>query len=69
MVLLGGADINGGKGSILGTFLAVIIVVILKTGLIVANVKAQDQMFVMGVLLLLSIVIPNVAQLIKDTKG
>lgn len=69
MVLLGGAVINGGKGSILGTFLAVIIVVILKTGLIVANVKAQDQMFVMGVLLLLSIVIPNVAQLIKDKKG
>ncbi|MEA5004245.1 MAG: ABC transporter permease [Christensenella sp.] len=69
MVLLGGADINGGKGSILGTFLAVIIVLLLKTGLIVANVKAQDQMFVMGLLLLLSIVIPNVGQMIRDKKN
>ncbi len=68
MVLLGGADINGGKGSILGTFLAVIIVLLLKTGLIVAKVKAQDQMFIMGVLLLLSIVIPNIGQLIKNRK-
>jgi rhamnose transport system permease protein len=69
MVLLGGTDINGGKGSILGTFIAVFIVIILKTGLMVANIKAQDQMFIMGALLLLSIIIPNIARIIKERRG
>jgi rhamnose transport system permease protein len=68
MVLLGGTDINGGKGSIIGTFIAVFIVIILKTGLMVASIKAQDQMFIMGALLLLSIITPNVARIIKEKR-
>lgn len=68
MVLLGGADINGGSGSIVGTFLAVLLVIILKTGLIVANVTADAQMFVMGLILLISIIIPNVGQVLKERK-
>ena len=66
--LLGGADINGGSGSIVGTFLAVLLVIILKTGLIVANVTADAQMFVMGLILLISIIIPNVGQVLKERK-
>ena len=68
MVLLGGTDINGGKGSILSTFLAVFIVIILKTGLMVASIKPQDQMFIMGALLLLSIIIPNIARMINEKR-
>jgi rhamnose transport system permease protein len=68
MVLLGGTNINGGKGSILGTFLAVFIIIILKTGLMVASVKAQDQMFIMGALLLLSIIIPNIIAIINEKR-
>lgn len=68
MVLLGGADINGGSGSIVGTFLAVLLVIVLKTGLIVANVTADAQMFVMGLILLISIIIPNVGQVLKERK-
>ena len=62
MVLLGGTDIMGGRGSIVGTFIAVFIVIILKTGLLVANVTANAQMFIMGLLLLISIIIPNIMQ-------
>jgi rhamnose transport system permease protein len=68
MVLLGGADINGGRGSITGTFIAVIMVIILKTGLIVANITSDRQMFVMGLLLLASIIIPNISSLLRDLK-
>jgi rhamnose transport system permease protein len=68
MVLLGGADINGGRGSILGTFIAIILVIILKTSLIVANITADTQMFVMGVILLISIIIPNINSLIQELK-
>jgi rhamnose transport system permease protein len=68
MVLLGGADINGGRGSILGTFLAVILVIILKTGLIVANITSDTQMFVMGLILLVSIIIPNISGMLQRRK-
>jgi rhamnose transport system permease protein len=68
MVLLGGADINGGRGSIMGTFIAVILVIILKTSLIVANITADAQMFVMGVILLISIIIPNINSLMQELK-
>lgn len=66
IVLLGGVDMNGGKGNILGTFMAVLIVTILKAGLTVAQVKAQDQMFIMGALLILSIVVPNLIKLLSS---
>ena len=65
MVLLGGADINGGRGSIVGAFLAVLLVFIIKTGLIVANITSDAQMFVMGLLLLVTIIIPNISRLVQ----
>jgi len=68
MVLLGGADINGGRGSILGTVIAVVLVIILKTGLIVANITSDAQMFVMGLILLVSIIIPNISSLLQELK-
>ncbi len=68
MVLLGGTDINGGRGSIIGTFLSVILVIILKTGLIVANITADAQMFVTGLILLVSIIVPNIIELLKLRK-
>ena len=69
MVLLGGTEITGGRGSVIGTFLAVIIVIILKTGLLVANVTANAQMFIMGMLLLISIIIPNILNHYRSKNG
>lgn len=69
MVLLGGTEITGGRGSVIGTFLAVIIIIILKTGLLVANVTANAQMFIMGLLLLISIIIPNILNYYREKHG
>ncbi len=69
MVLLGGTEITGGRGSVIGTFLAVIIIIILKTGLLVANVTANAQMFIMGLLLLTSIIIPNIMNHYREKHG
>jgi rhamnose transport system permease protein len=69
MVLLGGTEITGGRGSVIGTFLAVIIIIILKTGLLVANVTANAQMFIMGMLLLISIIVPNIMNYYREKKG
>ncbi len=68
MVLLGGAEISGGSGSIIGTFIAVLLVIILKTGLIVANITSDAQMFMMGLILLLSVIIPNTGKLVQQFK-
>jgi rhamnose transport system permease protein len=69
MVLLGGTEITGGRGTMIGTFLAVLIVIILKTGLLVANVTANAQMFIMGLLLLISIIIPNIMNYYRSKHG
>ncbi len=59
MAMLGGTYIFGGRGSILGTFLAAWLLVIIATGMTVANVQANVQLTVMGLLLIISIIATN----------
>lgn len=59
MAMLGGTYIFGGRGTILGTFLAAWLLVIVSTGMIVANVLPAVQLVVLGMLLILSIVATN----------
>jgi rhamnose transport system permease protein len=62
-VVLGGVDIFGGAGSILGVFLAVVLVAEVRNGMQLANLSGDTQNIVIGVLLLAAIVIGN---LIRD---
>ncbi len=48
MAMLGGTYIFGGRGTILGTFLAAWLLVIVSTGMIVANVLPAVQLVVLG---------------------
>lgn len=59
VVLLGGVDINGGKGNIIGPFIALFILLTLRTGMSVANIKIENQLAVLGFLLILSIAVSN----------
>ncbi len=59
MVMLGGTYIFGGRGTILGTFLASWLLVIIATGMTVANIVVTSQLIVMGVLLITSIIATN----------
>jgi len=59
-VVLGGVDIRGGRGSMLGAVIAFFLIFVLRTGMGVANVKAESQMFLIGVLLILSVIISNI---------
>jgi rhamnose transport system permease protein len=58
-VVLGGASIYGGRGSVLGTFLALILVATLRIGMGVANVKAEYQLAAVGGLLIVAVLIGN----------
>lgn len=59
MAMLGGTYIFGGKGTILGTFLAAWLLVIVTSGMIVANWLPAWQLCVLGVLLIVSIIATN----------
>jgi len=59
MAMLGGTYIFGGRGTILGTFLAAWLLVIVSTGMIVANWLPAWQLCVLGVLLIASIIATN----------
>jgi len=58
-VVLGGASIYGGRGTIFGTVLALALIAILKTGMGVANVKAENQLAVIGTLLIVAVILTN----------
>ena len=60
-VVLGGVDIYGGRGSILGVVLAMLILGTLSNGMGLANVAGPTQTVVFGVLLIGSILLPSIA--------
>jgi rhamnose transport system permease protein len=69
MVLLGGVSIFGGSGSMLGVVLALFTVLNIRNGLGLANVDGIIQTGVIGLLLIGSVLIPNLAQRLKPGEG
>jgi rhamnose transport system permease protein len=54
-VVLGGAAIAGGIGSILGTSLALILIAVIRIGMGLANVTAEYQLAIVGALLIIAV--------------
>jgi ribose transport system permease protein len=54
-VIIGGASLSGGKGTILGAVLGAAIMGVLKNGLILLNVSAYWQQTVLGLVVILAI--------------
>jgi rhamnose transport system permease protein len=59
MVLLGGVSIFGGSGTLYGVLLSILIVLNLRNGMSLANITGHVQTGVIGVLLILSVLVPN----------
>ena len=59
IVLFGGVSIFGGRGTIIGVVLAVVIVGCLQQILTQLNVQPEVQNIITGLLLLISVIIPN----------
>jgi rhamnose transport system permease protein len=57
-VVLGGVDINGGKGSILGVVLALLLLGTLRNGMGLANIAGPTQTVVLGALLIVGVLRP-----------
>jgi rhamnose transport system permease protein len=68
MVLLGGVSIFGGRGSMLGVLLSILIVLNLRNGMALANITGHIQTAVIGILLISSVLIPNLVQSMQTSK-
>ena len=59
MVLLGGVSIFGGAGTLYGVLLSILIILNLRNGMGLANLSGHLQTGVIGALLILSVLLPN----------
>jgi rhamnose transport system permease protein len=66
VVLLGGVNIFGGSGTIPGVVLAVLTVAVMQNALRLASVTVEVQSIALGLLLILSVVIPTFAHQAKS---
>jgi len=66
MVLLGGVSIFGGSGNLVGVGLSILVILNLRNGMGLANITGNAQTSVIGALLILSVLVPNMAQWIHN---
>jgi rhamnose transport system permease protein len=67
MVLLGGVSIFGGTGSLRGVLLSILIILNVRNGMGLAYLSANVQTGVIGMLLILSVLVPNIASSVRAT--
>jgi rhamnose transport system permease protein len=68
-VVLGGISINGGRGTMPGAVLSLILIGLLRYGMSLLNIQGQVQSIVIGLLLIVSILLPNLARTVSQHKG
>jgi rhamnose transport system permease protein len=61
-VVLGGVDINGGTGTMWGTAMSLLLIGLMRFGMGLINIQGQVQGIMIGLLLIFSILLPNIAR-------
>jgi len=65
-VLLGGVSIFGGKGNLVGVGLSLLVILNLRNGMGLADITGNTQNDVIGGLLILSVLIPNMWKNVRN---
>ena len=65
MVLMGGVSMYGGIGSLYGVLLSMLVILNIRNGMSLVNLTGHVQTGVIGVLLILSVLVPNLARNIQ----
>jgi ribose transport system permease protein len=68
-VIIGGTALTGGRGSVFGTFVGVILLGMISNGLVLKNISTFYQPVVVGGILLMAIVLDEVRRRVKAAKG
>lgn len=66
IVLLGGVSIFGGSGNLAGVGLSILVILNLRNGMGLANITGNTQTSVIGALLILSVLVPNMARSLQN---
>ena len=66
IVLLGGVSIFGGSGNLVGVGLSILIILNLRNGMGLANITGNTQTSVIGGLLILSVLVPNLSEMVLN---
>jgi rhamnose transport system permease protein len=66
--VLGGVDINGGKGTMLGAVLSLLLIGLMRFGMGLLNIQGQVQGIAIGLLLILSILVPSLVQGVSSAR-
>ncbi len=67
--VLGGVDINGGIGTMGGAALSLLLIGLMRFGMGLINIQGQVQGMAIGLLLILSILLPNIVRGISASSG
>ena len=65
-VVLGGTSIFGGRGTVVGTLLGLMMMQALKNGLLLAGVKGDGTITVIGVVLIVTLIVSNLFRMNTD---
>ncbi|MCS6836028.1 MAG: ABC transporter permease [Anaerolineae bacterium] len=57
-VVLGGASITGGRGTVIGTLLGVLLITLMSSSLVLLGISSDWQRFVVGLLIIIGTTIP-----------
>ncbi len=66
-VVLGGVSINGGRGTMFGAVTAFFLIFFLRTGMGVANIKAESQLAAIGLMLILAVLVSNLSSRLRQS--
>jgi len=66
--VLGGVDINGGKGTMLGAVLSLLLIGFMRFGMGLLNIQGQVQGIAIGLLLILSILLPSLIGVVSSIR-
>lgn len=66
VVLLGGVSIFGGSGTMFGVLLSTLLVLNIRNGMVIAGITGNTQTGVIGLLLILSVLLPNLVGEIRE---
>jgi ribose transport system permease protein len=68
-IVLGGASLAGGRGTLLGTVLGLIVIQVLNNGLILLDIPSFWQRIAQGILLIAAVSFDQIRQKINSQKG
>ena len=68
-VIVGGASLSGGRGTILGSFLGLLLMQVITTGLVFVDVPPEAQLIAVGLVLILAAVIDRAGSSFGEEPG